>query len=160
MSIKAIQKLTKKYPNIYMLMLGSKNESEYLNIEKYIINNKLTNNIELAEKLPKKDWIKLSRSFGIMLSNPNIDNTPVSIIEGMALGMCIVTTKVGGIPYLLNDTLEALFVEPDDSIDLKNKIELLFNNSILSNTLSVNGRLKAEEFDWLQIKEKWGEILK
>ena len=50
----------------------------------------------------------------IFLNTSLVDNTPVSILEAMASGMCIVSTNVGGIPYLLKAGHEALLVSPGD----------------------------------------------
>ena len=84
-------------------MLGNPDESLYDEVIDYISANKLENNIVIKNKLPIKQWVKLSKDYDIMVSNPNIDNMPVSLIEGMALGMCLISTNVGGVPYLVDD---------------------------------------------------------
>ena len=88
MSLKAVKMLKNKIPNISLLMLGNPDESLYDEVIDYISANKLENNIVIKNKLPIKQWVKLSKDYDIMVSNPNIDNMPVSLIEGMALGMC------------------------------------------------------------------------
>ncbi len=48
----------------------------------------------------------------IFLNTTNVDNTPVSVIEAQAAGLCVVSTNVGGIPFLLENGKDALLVPP------------------------------------------------
>ena len=41
---------------------------------------------------------------------------PVSLIEAMSLGLAVVSTNVGGIPFLLENQKEALLI-PDNDVD-------------------------------------------
>ena len=47
----------------------------------------------------------------IFLNTTHVDNTPVSVVEAWP-GLCVVTTNVGGIPYLVRHEQEALLVPP------------------------------------------------
>ena len=94
-----------------------------------------------------------------MVSNPIIDNSPVSIIEGMALGMCVITTAVGGVPFIFEDEKNALFVENNDAKGLADKISLLLNSKEMEQDLSKNGREVAEKYDWGQVQELWKSVL-
>jgi glycosyltransferase involved in cell wall biosynthesis len=49
----------------------------------------------------------------IFLNTPEVDNTPVSVLEAMACGLCVVSTNVGGLPYLLENEADALLVPPN-----------------------------------------------
>ncbi|MDO8967472.1 glycosyltransferase family 4 protein [Algoriphagus sp.] len=158
MTVKAIQKLKVRYPNIYLLILGNSNEEYYEEILRFISSNNLIGNVEIKSKLHKKEWIDLSINFDIMVSNPTIDNTPISLIEGLALGMCVISTSVGGIPDLFPNS-EVVFVENDNYEELSERIDYLLRHPIESNKLSVLGRKKSEEFDWKRIRDQWKFIL-
>lgn len=154
MTLKAIHLLKDKYPNISLLILGNSSDEFYDQLILYIKENELESNIKIRPKLPKSDWIEESKKFDIMVSNPTIDNTPTSLIEGMALGMCVISTNVGGIPFFVSSR-EIEFVKNEDFKDLSRSIDSLITNSDKANSLSINGRLKAEEFDWVNVREKW-----
>lgn len=50
----------------------------------------------------------------ILLKATNVENTPISVLEAMACRLCIVSTDVGGIPYLMKNEENALLMPPDD----------------------------------------------
>jgi glycosyltransferase involved in cell wall biosynthesis len=61
----------------------------------------VSNDITIIGGIPREEVpIWLSKG-DIFVNTSNFDNTPVSVLEAMACGLCIVTTNVGGIPYLL-----------------------------------------------------------
>ena len=47
--------------------------------------------------LTKEAWISLSEAHDIFINTTNFDNTPVSVMEAMALGLPVVSTNVGGL---------------------------------------------------------------
>lgn len=94
----------------------------------------------------------------IYINTTNIDNTPVSVIEAMACGLCIVSTNVGGISYLIDDGVDGLLVSPDDKVAMAEAIKKILNEPGLAMKLSENARKKAEQFDWGKIMPIWEEI--
>lgn len=159
MTLRAVNILSKRNIFVELTLLGNRDEEHYWEVLDYIKNNSLEDQITVLPKLEKSEWIEASRNFDIMVSNPLIDNTPVSIIEGMALGMCVITTKVGGVPDLVKDYQQVLFVESKDSENLADKISELIMDSELAHSLSKSGRKKAEQFDWNAVKPLWKNLL-
>jgi glycosyltransferase involved in cell wall biosynthesis len=154
MTLKAATILKEQNLDFKILMIGSKDEFYYNEVINYISDNSLNDIVEISEKISKEEWIYKSQNYDIMVSNPDIDNTPVSLIEGMALGMCVISTSVGGVPFLFSD-LECSFVPKNDHEALASRINSLLINSDYANKLSKSGRRKAEEFDWNNVKEYW-----
>lgn len=111
-------------------------------------------------KLSKKEWIALSADYDIFINTTHFDNTPVSVLEAMALGLPVISTNVGGIPYLLENNTNALLVEDNEIEQMVVAITNLCDNEVLVQTLSRNARTKVEGFDWSSIKELWNAFLK
>lgn len=158
MTLKAIQILSTQIPNLKLLMLGNPDEYYFDEVISYIKNNKLSHIIEIRHKMEKNKWIALSQDYDIMISNPVIDNTPVSILEGMALGICVISTNVGGVPYIASER-ECALVRSNDFIGLSEVILKIINNQEYGNQLSLSGRKKAEEFNWEKIMPLWKKLL-
>ena len=114
---------------------------------------------DLPEKMSKQDWVSLAVDYDIFINTTNYDNTPISVMEAMALGLVNVSTNVGGIPYLLTDTVEGILVEKDNSVAMTKAIDYIITNPQKALQLTINARSKAEQFDWSVVKHKWHKIL-
>jgi len=104
----------------------------------------------------KKEKVPEELNLGdIFLNTTNVDNTPISVMEAMASGLCIVSTNVGGIPFLLEDGVDALLVPPDDPQAMADAIRRIMSEPGLAGKLSANARRKAESFDWSVVLPQW-----
>lgn len=155
MAADVLAELLKSYPEAELCMVGPDKDGTMKNFIRYAEEKGIRGSIKITGKLPKYEWIKLSDYYDIFINTTDYDNTPVSVIEAMALGMCIVSTSPGGIPYLLDDGSDALLVKPGDALDMTKKIVQILENKNLATKLSINARKKAEGFDWFSIKDKW-----
>lgn len=115
--------------------------------------------ITFTGMLPKADWIQLSVGFDLFVNTTNVDNTPLSLIEAMALGLPIVSTHVGGIPYLIENSKNGMLVAPNNAQEFVETILTLYKNPYLVETISKNGRATAKRFDWESIKQLWITLL-
>ncbi|MGB6268936.1 MAG: glycosyltransferase, partial [Olleya sp.] len=121
---------------------------------------KLGVSVTFTGKLTKTEWIDLSKNYTVFLNTTNFDNTPVSVIEAMALGLPIVSTNVGGLPYLIENKKEGLLVNPNDAEAFVEAIIQFKDNEDFCQSTIKNARLKAETFNWEPIKQKWLTTLK
>ena len=92
------------------------------------------------------------------MNTTNVDNTPLSVLEAQAAGLCVVSTNVGGLPYLLADGHDALLVPPDDPAAMAEAVRRAISEPGLAASLSRNGRAKAEEFDWTCVLPRWESL--
>lgn len=115
--------------------------------------------VSFTGKLSKKEWIILSEKYDVFINTTNIDNTPVSVIEAMALGLPIVSTNVGGMPFLIEHGVDGILVEPDDVNAFKTAITSLIGNPHDTLRMNENARRKVEQFNWEVVKEKWISLL-
>lgn len=97
--------------------------------------------------------------YDIFINTTNVDNVPISVIEALATGLCVVSTDVGGLPYLLQDGVDALLVPKDDPQAMAAAVNRIINDPELAAHLSRNGRAKAESFDWAQVMPRWRRLI-
>jgi len=158
MAIQSLAELQKEFPKAELTMVGPdfynyRNECELFAKELNVI-------VNFTGRLTKEEWISLSKKHNIFINTSNFDNMPVSVMEAMALGLPIVTTNVGGIPFLLKDQENAILVQSSDYVAMSNGIKKIFLNQDFRNLLIENSRKKAETFDWEVVKKQWFQILK
>jgi len=119
----------------------------------------LGDRVRLLDGVPKDFVLSVLGEADVFLNTTNVDNTPVSVIEAMACGLCIVSTNVGGIPYLLGHERDALLVPPDDAEGMAAAVRRILTEPGLAARLSENARRKAEQFDWSIVLPQWEQLL-
>ncbi len=158
MAIKVLSILKKDFPNALLTMVGP--DKEYIIDDCKLYANELNVNVKFTGMLSKEDWIELSKDYNFFINTTHFDNTPISVIEAMALGLTVVSTNVGGIPYLLKNEENSILVNDNDAVTMANSIKKLIENPTITNLIAKNARAVVEEFDWNVVKHKWFEILK
>lgn len=116
-------------------------------------------NVTFTGLLTKTKWVELSEQCNVFINTTNIDNTPVSVIEAMALGLPVVSTNVGGLPYLIRHEVDGLLVPPDDPQVMADAIMRLQADPKRCMALTENARKKVEQFDWTVVKSQWQALL-
>jgi L-malate glycosyltransferase len=157
MAVEVFANIKEKYPDATICMVGPKKDDSYSKTIRYA--NKNNVEVKFTGKLSKADWIALSKDYNIFINTTHFDNTPISVIEAMALGLPVVSTNVGGIPYLLEHGKNALLVKDNDVEDMARQIERLITDSDLAQSLSVKGKESVKDFDWEVVKKQWSELL-
>ena len=78
----------------------------------------------------------------------NADGIPNVLTEAMASGLPVVSTRVSGIPELIDDGISGRLVEPNDALALADAIAQMLADSALCDACAEAGRRKVErEFD-------------
>ena len=80
----------------------------------------------------------------IIQSNRNRDALPTVLLEAMASGCPVISTRVGGIPEIIDHEQNGLLIEPGDVPSLATAIERLLRDPELRARLGTNARRKAE----------------
>lgn len=116
-------------------------------------------NVSFTGRLPKAEWAELSKRYDIFINTSRTDNAPFSLIEAASLGMAIVSTNVGGIPYLFEDRKTAMLVPDTDAKAMAAAIRDIISNPGLAETILTGARKLANDSNRNLVAEKWLEIL-
>lgn len=157
MAIDVLLKVKEKFPGAELTMVGPDKDGSMELVKQYA--DKLKLNVCFTNRLSKEEWITLSEDFDFFINTTHFDNTPISVMEAMALGLPIISTNVGGISYLLAHQENAILVNDNDSLAMANAIVELVNNPQKATLMTENARLFVEEMDWTVVKTKWNKLL-
>jgi len=147
-------------PEAHLTMAGlDKRDGSLSRTQAFIRENKLEQRVNILGPIEKKDVPTALQKADIFLNTSRIDNTPVSVLEAMANGLCVVSTNVGGMPFMLDDGKDSLLVAPDQSKDMARAVTRLIAEPVLAERISRNARVKAEKWDWAQILPRWQSLL-
>jgi len=160
MAVEVLYRLKRKYSEAKLCMIGPFKDDSYQEVVKKIEAYNLKESVEITGVLPKKEWLKKSEAYDIFINTTNFDNTPVSIMEAMALGFPIVSTNAGGLPFLISDKKDGILVAKNDAKQMAKEIDNLIKNPLFAKELATNAHKKAISFDWQTVKNQWFELLK
>jgi len=121
--IKAIARLSDKYPNIFLMILGSGPKKDKLQqlIEKLGVEE----NVKLLGRQDNvKDYLQLSNIF--VLSSL-WEGMPNVLLEAQAVGVPSVATKVSGVSEIIDEGKNGVMVEPQSKGALVDGIETILD---------------------------------
>lgn len=159
MAAEVLALLLPSYPEATLCMVGPDKDGSMELFKNRCEQLGISNRVKITGLITKPEWHKLSQEYDIFINTTNVDNTPVSVVEAMALGLPVVSTNVGGIPFLLEDRKEALLVEKGNAKAMAEAICTLIENKNLAQNLCANAHAKAESFSWDVVNKQWKELL-
>jgi glycosyltransferase involved in cell wall biosynthesis len=81
-------------------------------------------------------------------SSGDSEGQGVILLEALASGTAIISTRTGGIGEVLEHGKTGLLVEPNDPAELKEAIEILLNDHELRDSLAAEGKRIISAYDW------------
>lgn len=150
--IKAFPAILEKYPWTELIICGDgplrsnlENLAKSLGIAQKVIFKGYVSNSEKVEYLLKSDILILP---SIITDSGDTEGLPVVLIEGMATGVTIVATDVGGIGEVVIDGLNGLLVPARNSNAISEKVlELLISPQLMS-AISKNAKESVKKYGW------------
>ncbi|MEP7146416.1 MAG: glycosyltransferase family 4 protein [bacterium] len=155
LALEILKKLKNKYPDAQLCMVGPDKDGSLLKVREKAKQDNISDSLKITLKLSKAEWLKLSTEYDIFINTTDFDNHPVSVIEAMAIGLPVVSTNVGGLPFLIENNIDGILVNPKCSDEFVNQIDRLISDNNLVKNITINSRKKVEGFDWEIIKKKW-----
>jgi len=93
--------------------------------------SKIAEQVEHIGPIPMAERYDHFRRADIFVLPTYAEAMPISVIEAMAAGLPTVTTRVGGIPEIIDHDVEGLLFDPGDTIQLAEQIYKLASNRSL-----------------------------
>lgn len=157
LAIKILKGLIDQGVNASLCMVGPDKDGSLENAKHKA--KTLGEDVKFTGQLSKKEWISLAANHNIFINTTNFDNMPVSVIEAMALGLPVISTNVGGMPFLIDHGVDGILVAPNSESEFIKAIQDMTSNPKFAKDLSNKARKKVEQFDWDVAKQKWATLL-
>jgi L-malate glycosyltransferase len=95
----------------------------------------------------------------VYLNASDIDNMPNSIIEAFACGLPVVTSRAGGIPYVVEHERNGLMVDCGDHEGLAASALRLLDDPSLAQRLIAEGLRDVEQrYTWEAVSHRWASL--
>lgn len=148
-----IKYVVKKHKNVLFIFVGSGIREKI--VREIIEKDGVKEFVVFTGILPHREVISILKSSDILVSphrrNPDgseFVGSPTKIFEYMAAGKAIVVSKLGQMGKIFSDSIDALLVEPDNPIQLAEKITMLIEDENLRKTLGENALKKSALYTW------------
>jgi glycosyltransferase involved in cell wall biosynthesis len=160
LAVQVVVHLAQEFPSVRLVMMGpDKGDGSLVSMKDLAMKLGVVDRVTCTGQVSKDEIPHRLHQGDVFLNTTRVDNTPVSVLEAMACGLCIISTNVGGIPYLLEDEHDALLVPTDDPSAMAKAVQRVLTEDGLADRLSCNARRKVEQFDWSYILPKWERLL-
>lgn len=114
--------------------------------------------VHFTGRVDTADMPALYRDADIMLNPSLIDNMPNSVLEALASGALVVSTNVGGVPYIVEHGRTALLVPPADPAAMAQAVLRLADTPALAAALRSAGRASVAQYAWTSVKPRLLEV--
>lgn len=147
--IRAFQQIRACFPDATLAVVGDGSERQML--ERLTTDLGLSSAVTFHGRVPHERIQELYDENDISINASNVDNLPGTVLEAYACGLPIVTTRAGGIPYIVEDGMTGLLVDCNDCDSLAKKAIELLGNPHLAQSLIENGRKECVRYERSQV---------
>jgi glycosyltransferase involved in cell wall biosynthesis len=158
-AIRIISRLSREMPDASLTLVGPDKDGSRAILQEMARVGGVASRVKFTGKLSKEEWIGLSQTCDIFINTTTVDNMPVSVVEAMALGLPVVSTNVGGMPYLIENEVDGLLVAQGDCDAFCAAIKRIVSEPGLSLRLTQNARKKVESFDSALVLQQWRKLI-
>lgn len=160
-AVRVLAELSGRFPFLEMTMVGPDKGDGSLQATQALAKQLgLDDRIRFQGRVPKDEIALWINSGDVFLNTSTIDNSPVTVVEAMACGASVVTTEVGGIPYLCTHRADAMLSPVGDAKAMAANVAQLLEQPKLASTLSRNARSRVELMDWAAILPRWTSLFR
>jgi glycosyltransferase involved in cell wall biosynthesis len=93
-----------------------------------------------------RDTLKARLKTATMLALPSLeDNCPMVVLEAMAAGVPVLAAKVGGLPDLIEDGKNGVFLDPLDAASMRAGVEKILDDRGMAKSLVATAKEQARE---------------
>ena len=149
--LRAFKKVLIEIPEATLTLVGDGSQhSAFVEMVKAM---RLTN-VTFTGKVDNKEIYAYLDQADIMLSVPKVDNMPVSLLEAMNAGLLIISSNVGGVPYIIEDGKTGYLFPSDDSNALANLMIQAVQHPSESMAVIHNAHQAVTAYHWENIRQQ------
>lgn len=156
-ALRAFAHVRRVHPNAQLTLLGEGSCEPELRAQ---IAELQLGGVTFAGRVEPSEIGDVYQRHDILLNTSTIDNQPVSLIEGFAAGLPIVTTDPGGIPYMVTDRDTGHLVGIGDDHALARRICELIESPEPVARLSRRVAEEARRYTWPRVAQLWYALYK
>ena len=159
LAVRVLARMKMNYPNTQLTMVGpDKGDGSLQAVDSLAKKLGVDDHLNILPAVPYEEVPSLLDQADIFINTTNYDTAPRSLLEAMAAGVCVVSTNVGGIPWMITNFEDGLLVPPEDEVAMVDGIKSLLEDPEFARRISHNARRTAERHDWSSVILEWDDL--
>ena len=155
-ALRAFARVRVDFPAARMTIAGSGPELD--NLEALAVSLGIAESVRFAGRLDRDQVAALYGEADLMLNPSRVDNMPNSVLEALACGLPVVSTRVGGVPYIVRDGASALLVDAGDAEAMAAAILRVLRDAEFAQGLAESGLADVQQYTWARVRPRLSEL--
>ena len=118
----------------------------------------ISNRVHFFGPAPRETTVRLFAGCTFLVTPSRLEAMGIVNLEAMAAGKAIISSRVGGVPEIVDDGRNGVLVTPESVTELSQAMVALLTDPARREKLAEAGRMRAMEFDWSRINEQFRRI--
>lgn len=155
--IKILPELSRRFKNIYFAVLGDGPELQ--NLKQLAIEAGVKDRVLFLGRVDNEAIINYFRQADLFILNTNYEGLSHTLLEAMAAGTPVITTKVGGNPEVIESGRDGILVGYNNYEELLAAAENILSNDSFKASLVSGAKEKLKKFNWQNTVEQTKEFI-
>ncbi len=149
-ALRAMARLHPRHPELRLVVAGSGPQRHELAALAQSLG--ITAHVRFTGRLDRDEMAALYRECALSINPSHVDNMPNSVLESMASGVPVVSTDVGGVPFIVTHERTALLVPRADDTAMAAAVERLIDDQALYERLRSAGLAEVQHYRWEAVR--------
>lgn len=150
--LQAFEQVYATNPDVKLVIAGSLANQQYYNtLLAYVSKSSCKDNVTIYTNLSQQEIFGLYQKAKVFALHSQEESQGIVFAEAMAVGLPIVATRVGGVPYVVHDTENGLLTAYGDVQAFAKNILQLLNSTDSYKRIQSRNKQEAINYDWATI---------
>ena len=155
-ALRALALIRETMPDVRLTVAGS--GPERAGLEALCHELRIGESVHFCGARDRDEMAALYRSAAVVINPSRVDNMPNSVLEAMASGVPVVSTNVGGVPFILRENITGLLVPAGNPEALASAMLRILGDTELAGRLAAAATLEVQQYAWPRVRERWAEV--
>jgi glycosyltransferase involved in cell wall biosynthesis len=150
--LRAFARVQARHPSATLTLVGSGSQEDSLRALALHLN---LQNVTFTGAVSPAEISRHYDEADVFVQAPRIDNMPLSVLEAFASGLPVVSTDVGGVPFILTHGVHGLLAPDDDDEAIAARVLMLIESPAYAHRLASAAHASCAGYTWAVAREGW-----
>ena len=150
-TIRAFQEVKKSLPKATLAIVGDGPQRTELEA---LVKERDIRDVSFYGRVDNQEIYSYLDRADIMVSSSSVDNMPVSVLECFNAGLLVISSRVGGVPYMIEDGVSGLLYDFNDETMLAEKMLWGATHHQDCRQIVAHAKASLQQYTWASIREK------